>query len=373
MLDSRLTVVLDEVGERSPTRVGRYAAEVARSLAATAPEGFRVEALAPKVSEARQERMREAVPGLAALRHTAVPPRELRQAWLHSMTTIPVRGLVHATSLLAPLVREPATGDQVTVTVHGLQPLSDRSERKRRWFDRALKRALHRADGIVVPTTAIAEELAERGGAPERIRVIAPAPTVWRSAPSDASTADDIARRLALPAEYVLARTSPGSRGDAERLVQAIAAPTMPDVRVVVAGPVEWADATLAAMAVEAGIPAGRLVMVGDVDETDLAVAHDRALALLHAAEHDALGLDVLDAASFGTPAVHTMSRSIAELTDGASVAIAGDPAELANGLAVLLDDEERRARIGLQAMDRARAFTWDAAASEVWRLHAEL
>ncbi|GAA1425489.1 glycosyltransferase family protein [Agrococcus citreus] len=364
-----LTVVLDEVGERSPTPVGRYSAALTHALTASAPSGFDVTALSAKVSDSRQARIRDLLPGLAELRQTAVSARELRQAWLHSLTTLPVHGLVHATSLLAPLVREPEPGDQVTVTVHGLQSLSDRSERKQRWFDRALRRALLRADGIVVPTTAVAEDLQLLHDVGDRVRVVHPAPVAAFSLPAD----EGAASTLSLPDEYVLATTAPGARAQAEALIETVASASMPDVRVVVAGPVQWGEATLAAMAVEAGLRPGRLVMLGDLDETDLAVAHRRSLAHLHVAETDALGLSLLDAAALGSVTVHPGTRSLREIAGGASVPVEGGPHELAAALAGLLADDEERAQLGLHAQDRARAFTWEAAAQQVWRLHAEL
>ena len=365
----RLTVVLDEVAEQSSTPVGRYSAEMTRGLIATAPTGFEVAGLSAKITDTREARAKERLPGLAELRQTAVPARELREAWLHTITTIPVHGLVHATSLMAPLVREPDPGDQVTVTVHGLQPFSDRSERKQRWFARALKRALARAHAIVVPTTAVAEDLALLGGTSERIRVVHPAP----SATLLAAAAAPPARSLTLPDDYVLALTQPGGRRQAEQLIETIASAAMPDVRVVVAGPVEWGDARLAAMAVEAGIPAGRLVMLGDLSDADLAVAYGRALAHLHVSEHDALGLSLLEAAALGTATVHPSNRSLDEIAGDASVSVDGGADELAGALARLLEDEAERTRLRLHAQDRARAFTWEAAAGQVWRLHAEL
>ena len=369
-MSDRLTVVLEEVGERVPTMVGRYSTQMARALVTTAPDGFEVAALSAKLSEARALRTVEHVPGLAALRRTAVPARELREAWLHSFTTTPVRGLVHATSLMAPLRRDLHPGDQVTVTVHGLHSFSDRSARKQRWFERALQRALEIADGIVVPSNAVAEDLALLHDVGERVRVVHPAtsPSLLRAA-ADASAP----ARLALPDEFVFATTSPGARGEAARLVETIASEAMPDVRVVVAGPVDWGGTTLAALAVEAGIPAGRIVMVGQLDDAQLALALRRALAHLHVSEQDALGLTLLDAAALGTPTVHPASRSLSEISGGASVAAEGGPQELAAALAHLLGDDEERARLRHLAKDRAQVLTWEAAARDVWQLHAEL
>ena len=368
-LSERLTVVLDEVGEHVPTVVGRYSAEMTAALVTTAPQGIAVAALSPRVSDGGDAQLEAQLPGLASLRQTAVPARELREAWLHSLTTNRVRGFVHATSLMAPLRRDPEPGDQVTVTVHGMQSFSDRSERKQKWFDRALKRALQLADGIVVPTAAVAEDLALLHDVDDRVRVVHPAPStsLLRAA------RDDAAGGLSLPDEYVLALTATGGRGDAERLVETIASPSMPDVRVVVAGPVEWGDTRLAALAVEAGIPAGRLVMLGQLSDAQLALAYRRALAHLQVSQHDALGLSLLDAAALGTPTVHFASRSLTEISGGDSIAVDGDADELAAALARLLADDEERTRLQLHAKDRAQAFTWEAAALQVWQLHAEV
>lgn len=368
-MTGRLTVVLDEVAERSTTMVGRYSVEMARALSATAPEGFEVGGLSAKITDAREARLRELLPELAQLKQTAVPARELREAWLHTITTIPVRGFVHATSLMAPLSRESEPGDQVTVTVHGLQSFSDRSVRKQRWFDRALKRAIARADGIVVPTTAVAEDLALLGDVEGRVRVVPPAPSTRLLA----AAATPPARELSLPDEYVLALTQPSGRRQAARLIETIASAQMPDVRVVIAGPVEWDEARLAGMAVEAGIPAGRLVMLGDLSDADLATAYRRSLAHLHTNEQDALGLSLLEAAALGTPTVHPSTRSLDEIAGGTSVAVEGGASELAAALGRLLEDDDERGRLRLHAQDRAQAFSWDAAAQQVWELHAEL
>ncbi|SDR82048.1 glycosyltransferase family protein [Agrococcus carbonis] len=365
----RLTVVLDEVAEQSTTMVGRYSAEMARGLIATAPEGFQVAGLSARITDSRAERVQQLLPGLVELRQTAVPARELREAWLHTITTIPVRGFVHATSLMAPLVRDPAPGDQVTVTVHGLESFSDRSERKQRWFERALRRAVARAHGIVVPSTAVAEDLVAAGAPDDIVRVVHPAP----SAALLAAAAAPAERALTLPDSYVLALTQPGGLRHAERLIETVADPAMPDVKVVVAGPVEWDETRLAALAVEAGIPAGRLVMLGDLSHADLASVYRGALAHLHVAEHDALGLTLLEAAALGTATVHLSNRSLDEIAGDASVSVDGGAPELAAALATLLDAPDELARLRLHAQDRAQAFTWEAAAQQVWQLHADL
>ena len=105
---------------------------------------------------------------------------------------------------------------------------------------RALRRAVQHADGIVVPTTAVAEDLAERADVGSRVRVVHPAPSSWLHVPEDE---DVVARRLALPAEYVLAITAPRTRSldealaEQDLLVVVTADPGGPLAQLVTSGP----------------------------------------------------------------------------------------------------------------------------------------
>jgi D-inositol-3-phosphate glycosyltransferase len=49
------------------------------------------------------------------------------------------------------------------------------------------------------------------------------------------------------------------------------------------------------------------------------------------------------------------------------------DPADYADAVASLLDDPERRAQMGVAAVDRARSYTWSFAAARLRRLYADL
>lgn len=374
--ESTLRVILDEVGEPTRTAVGRYAEELTRALITTAPEGIGVAGFVAGADPERRERIETALPDLSDLRITRVPARELRQAWLHTVTTMPFGGLVHSPSLLAPLrPRElEVAGEQVVVTVHGLDALSDRSKRKAAWFQKALRRAHKHAHGVVVPTHAIAAALAEHHDFGDRVRVIGAGVPASLRVPLDA---DERADRLGLPERFVMAMTTASSLASARRLVDAVASSSMPDVGVVLVGPVGWGDVTVAELAVRAGLPASRILMLGELQDHDLAVVYERAEALLVTNPNDGFGLQLLEAFSFGTPVVHAATASLVEIADGASVAVelpAGEEADAyASALASLLDDADRQERLALLGRDRSRAFDWRSTAAQVWQLHADL
>lgn len=375
-MTAELRVILDEVGETSRTSVGRYGEELTRALVETAPSGIKVSGFAAGAKSSQRDRIADRLPGIADLRLARMPARELREAWLHTVTTMQFAGLVHATSLLAPMRSDgKAEGDQVVVTVHGVAALSDRSSRKARWFERALRRAYRLADAVIVPTHAVAAAVSELHDFGDRLRVIA-----GGIAPSVRVPVDAAARavRLGLPERFVVAMSAPSSRTSAHRIADAVSSSAMPDVPVVLVGPVGWGDLTMAELAVAAGLPPSRMLMLGDLDDADLATVVDRADVALVADAHDGFGLTVLESLALGTPVVHLATPSLVEIVEGSTLAVpvAGDGSQgerLAGAIAELLGDDEARRRLKLLGEDRARAFSWTSTATQVWQLHADL
>ena len=372
-----LRVILDEVGRHDRTELSWYGEELTRALIAQAPAGLKVAAFTTALSDEREQRVRAALPGLASLEKALLPEREMREAWLHSITTLPLHGLVHATSLFAPLRNSEDAGGQMVVTVHADGPISDHGTGKDRWFDKAIKRAWKYADGIVVPTFALANQLGERYDFGGRVRVIAPGvPSGLRLA--EGADAESRARALRLPERFVAVVTTHSSRRTGADLVAMLADTAMPDVPVVVVGPVSWGEETLSGMAVEAGIPPARFVPLGDLDDSDLALVLSRASALVHLKRNDAFALSVLAAFALDCPVAHVATPSLDEVSDGAALSVrATSDGDLSRpmGEAVrrLLEDDAYSRRLTTLGADRARLFHWTQSAEQVWQFHADL
>ena len=127
------------------------------------------------------DRVLAEVPGLVGLYKTSLARRELAAAWQLGLTTSPGGGMIHATSLFAPLRKHDRTagGNQVVATVHDVlawthpEALSAASVA---WQKGMMKRARKHADAIVVPTHALAEKLQQVADLGDRVRVIGTAP-----------------------------------------------------------------------------------------------------------------------------------------------------------------------------------------------------
>ncbi|OUD80791.1 D-inositol-3-phosphate glycosyltransferase [Clavibacter michiganensis subsp. michiganensis] len=174
------------------------------------------------------------------------------------------------------------------------------------WTKAMAKRARKHADAVVVPSHALAEELARYVDLGDRVRVIGGAVSPRIVLPEDP---DARAAELDLPAEYLLTVGSLEPRKGVQALVQALVRPETGDLPLLIVGPATWGDVELAQVADEAGVDPSRVRSLGSLTDADLAVALDRATVFVHPSLSEGFGLPVVEALSFGTPVVHSTRR----------------------------------------------------------------
>ncbi|WP_210480558.1 glycosyltransferase family 1 protein [Naasia sp. SYSU D00948] len=371
-----LRVIVDSVLEGSPRGVARYTEEITRALIATAPQDCDVEGIVAASTDAEYGELRRRLPGLAGLHKSALARRELYAAWQHGLTTVPLRGMIHSPTLLAPLRahdREARPGDQVVVTIHDATPWTSPDSADRSSWQRAMaKRAAKHADAIVVPTHAVAEELEPHLDLGHRVRVIGGAPSLRLPANREA-----VARRLGLPSAYLLAMAGLQPHKALDALLAALALPGVPDIPLVLAG-VPTGPRPLGAVLAEAGVPDGRVLSLGLLTDEELAVAMAGAVAFVQPSVAEGFGLSVLEAFSLGTPVLHSDVPALLEVTDGAGVAVSREPRasypeRLADAISATVVDPVLLERLRVRGRDRAKAFHWRDSAEKVWQLHADL
>jgi glycosyltransferase involved in cell wall biosynthesis len=377
-----LRVIVDQVIAPVPGGIGRYAEELTRQLIATAPAGCDVEAVVSAAPAADLAHLRTLLPGLAGLERLALPRRELALAWQAGLARGASQGMVHAPSVLAPLVahdRFQEPGRQTVVTVHDTVPWTHPETLTPRGvhFHKAMvKRAFKHADAVVVPTHAVAAQLNDIHRFDDRLRVIGGAPSGRLRVPVDA---DLRAERLGLPERYVLAVGTLEPRKGLTALIQAMAHPDAPqDVPLVIAGPDGWGDVDVVGTAERAGLAADRVQVLGRVEDADLAVVYDRATVFVFPSLAEGFGLPVVEAMSFGTPVIHSDDEALREVASDAGVSVAREPRasypeRLAQAAYQVVNDAHLASQLAIAGPDRARMFDWHDSALETWQLHADL
>jgi glycosyltransferase involved in cell wall biosynthesis len=301
-------------------------------------------------------------------------------AWQHGFTRLPGSGMVHATSLFAPLARHDRlnAGEQIAVTVHDTLAWThpeSLSPRLVSWHKGMAKRAQKHADAIVVPSHAVAAQLDEILHLGDRVRVISSAPSSTLVVPPDA---DDRAAALNLPSRYVMAIGSREPHRGLDLLIAAMASPDASDIPLVIAGSAPSSEVSQSESPPAGILPETRIRHLGEISDSDFAVVLDRATVFVLPSRAEGFGAPVLEAMRLGTPVVHSDAPALMEIADDAGVAVAlADESTFSERLAAaisrVVDDPMLAKRLAFTGVDRAKAFTWRNAAEKVWQLHADL
>lgn len=107
-----------------------------------------------------------------------------------------------------------------------------------------------------------------------------------------------------------------------------------------------------------------RVTLHGFVAEEEKADLYARAWVSLTASSAEGWCLTVMEAAACGTPSAALRVGGLPEsIVEGQTGLLADTPQALANDVAGLIADPERRDRLGAAAQQRARGFTWETTA----------
>ncbi|MFB9904762.1 glycosyltransferase family 4 protein [Allokutzneria oryzae] len=362
-----LVVVAEQLLAPVPGGTARYTRELVRALASTAPVGWEVSTVVARHADPSAA----IIPGANGPRVLGLPRRALTAAWERGLPLWPGGDSVHAPTPLAPARAK--RGRSLVVTVHDTVPWTHPETLTRRgvgWHRRMITRAVDRADAIVVPTAAVAADLARFAPGSSQVHVIGEGVSASLGEP-DQSTQDAVAHRLDLPKRYLLAVGTVEPRKGLDVLVKALAEEGAPEMPLLVAGARGWGGVDLAALGRAAGLDAGRVRHLGAVSDADLGVLLHGAAALVAPSQAEGFGLPVLEAMAAGVPVVHSDAPALVEVAGGAGITVRrGDPGALARALRTVVSDPGRATAMAEAGRLRAREYSWANAARLAWGVH---
>lgn len=359
----RLGFGLEQLLAPVPGGTGRYSRELASALAANAPDGCSVDGWAAWHRSTAAAK----VAGVAGPHRLPLGARALAEAWRRGTGPVPPGDVLHAPTLLAPPLARAGRRRRaaLVVTVHDAVPWTHPetlTPRGARWHRQMARQVARDADAVVVPTHAVAAELA-RHLPLRRVEVIGEGVSAAVArVPADA---DERAARLRLPAGgFALVVGTLEPRKGLDVALAATRLPAWPRLPLLVVGPSGWGEVALPDQG-------DAVRLLGRLTDPDLAVAYARASVVLVPSRAEGFGLPALEAMAHGVPVVTSDVPALMEVVGGAGIAVpVGDPGALALGVQAAL---ARHADLGAAAHQRARAFTWDVAAAACWELYASL
>jgi glycosyltransferase involved in cell wall biosynthesis len=366
-----LVVLVEQLLAPVPGGTGRYTRELAAALAATAPAGWVVSSVVAR----HRDPSAAMIPGVDGPKVLRLPPKALTYAWERGWPLWPGGDSVHAPTPLAPAAAKRGRG--LVVTVHDTVPWTHPETLTKRgtaWHQKVIRRATYQAGAIIVPSHAVAAELTLHAPGTARVHVVTHGvPSAVLQIP-DADARLRILGRLKLPPRYVLAVGTVEPRKGLDVLIDAMTRQNAPDLPLVVAGQRGWGGVNLHDLARHHHLSPDRLVVLGKVTDTELAVVFNAASVFVMPSLAEGFGLPLLEAMAAGVPIVHSDAPALVELAGGTGVmARRQDPLALAKAMRIVFDDPVRTAARVETARARAAAYTWERSAQMVWNVHLEL
>lgn len=324
-----------------------------------------------EVSEERRPRVRIASFGKPVPIYSVA-----EQAWIPRVVASYGADLLHVPHFNIPL----RPGVPMTVTLHDAiylsHPESARSRAGRMYAAFMLKEAARRAAAVLTVSEASRDELAERLGLERAAVTVAPQGAEemagWLMGLRRGSC-EVISPRVKRLPPFLLAVGATRPHKDPETAVATLAEVSklgFPDLHLVFVG-ARGRDGDAVESAARRHGLAGRVLMLGELPDRDLAWLYDNARALLHTSRAEGFGLPVLEAFAAECPVVASDIPALRELAGKAArLCPPGQPKAFAAALGRLLinpKEAEGLARLGMARCGELRTEEGARRTAELW------
>ncbi len=340
------------------TGVGRYTTGLARALAARDDIEL--------VQVCSSDETPPVSPGPnAGSRRAAAHPFGLRGALeLGSLVRAVAPDVVHCAHFPTPMpVRTPLVvtlHDLIPLVVDGVLPSASKRVVYRWWNSRAARRA----DRIIVPSQATAEDVTRLfADSRHKVAVIPEAVDDFSSGPigpAPGAAAESVGR------PYLLSMGNTKPHKDLPTLLRAFCrlARSDPDLHLILVGtqPPGYLRAVLEGTPDEIQ---ARVLFTGPVDDNGLRALYAGALTFVFPSVHEGFGLPPLEAMALGTPVVCSNASSLPEVVGDAALLFAGGDVEgLVTALESVIRDQAVRQGLSQAAREYVAHFTWEHSAA---------
>ena len=342
------------------TGVGTYTFELARALAAQAPQDD-FQLVSPKPFDLAASG--DGVPLFPNLSLVYSRPNLLERRWWSLGMPSYIRrnsiALFHGTNFEVPLRGKCPT----VVTIHDLSLLLHSNTHEPRAVLRGrvrLPRMARRATMVITDSEAVRREVCEHLRIePEKVIAIPLAPRA-EFAPVSPDVAVEVRKRLGIEEEFVLFAGTMEPRKNLLTLIRAfeeVLRSSELRPQLVVAGKVGWKQNEVI-QNLESSEFSDRIRLAGYVSDADLCALYSSCRAFVYPSFYEGFGLPPLEAMACGAPVIATAVPSV--IASGARVISATDTHELSRNLVELLSDAGARESASDAGLKHASKFSWE-------------
>jgi len=234
---------------------------------------------------------------------------------------------------------------------------------------------LRTADAIITPTESVRRELSEHLKVPsEKIFAIHEAARECFQ-PLEFIETEGVRRRLGVGEEFLLSVGTLEPRKNLSVLIKAFAevVRTRPEseLQLVVAGGAGWLSGPLFE-SIRTSPIRDRILLTDYLADDDLRALYASCRAFIYPSIYEGFGLPPLEAMACRAPVVASAIPALEETTKGSALLFDPHrPADLAEKLSYLLNDENARLKLAEDGQHRASQFSWSRAARETLDVYA--
>lgn len=242
----------------------------------------------------------------------------------------------------------------------------------------ALSRVGRQADVVIVPSSASKEALLRYLSVDEGKVVVIPWGCEDQFRPKgNGASLDLVKQRYRLPGRYILFLGTLEPRKDVVTLLQAYAQicdrPLAANVKLVIAGGPGWGDEDVRAACASLQLT-DHVIFTGFVEEDHLPDLYRGAALFVYPSLYEGFGLPILEAMACGVPVITSNVSSMPEVAGQAAILVEPrQPQALADAMASVLGDDQRRDTLRHLGLERARQFSWERVARQVLAVYRSL
>ncbi|MCA1568437.1 MAG: glycosyltransferase family 4 protein [Acidobacteria bacterium] len=362
-----MRIAIDGIPLAEPkTGIGHYTFELARGLAALAPEhDFELVAHVP-IETAVESAFDAGRPLPDNLRAVHAPTNSLSKRWWTIGLPLYVQrrgvALFHGTNYKIPLWNRCRT----VVTIHDLSLLLHSRTHEEELVRRArlrLPATARMASKIITDSESVKREICEHLRVrPEKIAVVPLAPRrAFR--PVARAEAAEARRRLGVEEDFLLFVGTVEPRKNLLTLVRAfeeLTRHTELRPQLVIAGKKGWLTEELFALIEQSGL-GSRMLFTGYISDEDLAALYSSCRVCVYPSLYEGFGLPPLEAMSCGAPVITSRIPVIMETVgEAARLVEPTDVRELADNIHELWANDAERLQLSAGGIAHAAHFTWE-------------
>jgi len=221
---------------------------------------------------------------------------------------------------------------------------------------------------VIADSEATKRDLIEHCHAtPDKVTVVYPGYDPDFAPARDGARLAAVRKRYPIPGTYVIYVGTLQPRKNLARLLDAFAVLVKQgrDVHLVIAGKKGWLYELLFAHVHQLGLEE-RVHFTGYVPQEDLPALITGARAFVLPSLYEGFGLPILEAMACGTPVVCSNVSSLPEVAGDAAILVnPHNTAQLAQALALILDDDELRHELAQRGLRHVTRFSWEKCARE--------